>query len=132
MKKLITLSVLFISSNIFAGNGGGTGTPPALQDEMALLMSSDRDMLSLFNNSDTPVLLSRSELLSQLSITSDSLTSSSDPSLLLKVKSIDAIQVGTDKTRSYDIKSGDKLGAFDLIDRRAVMRNSVKYPLVAE
>jgi hypothetical protein len=122
MKKLILLATTLTSVVLYAGSGGSGGVPPALQDEMSMLMSSGQSLALIRGENDNSMLLSKTELPVNFTLTSDTPLLNNAEIELKAGQNVDSVEGQNLIRKSYKVKDGDSLGSFELIDRLSTIR----------
>jgi hypothetical protein len=133
MKRVFLVSLgLMASGQVLAGGNIGGGTPPAMQDALAQLMTVDLGSGGLFFEKDKLGLAVKGELNPELTISklrsapqSIRMSEEDFSTLLLKKGDIDAINV-EGVNRSYKVEDGHMLDTLTLKDRRKLIRDSIK------
>ncbi|MDQ3234080.1 MAG: hypothetical protein M3Q07_19915 [Pseudobdellovibrionaceae bacterium] len=125
MKRYLAFTLVFSSTSLIGGSGGGIGTPPSVSEEIMSLLNSDRDLMTTVGPDNKVILLSRSELAPILRLNQQSRISEADLDLLSELKTVSAIQANGGTQKNYQVEDGDSLGSYTLIDRRELIRSSL-------
>ncbi|HET9237086.1 MAG TPA: hypothetical protein VFO10_07540 [Oligoflexus sp.] len=131
MKSVFLVSLsLMAFGQVFAGGNIGGGTPPAMQDALAQLMSVDLGSGGLFVEKDKLGLAVKGKLNPELTVykarfmpQSIRMSEEDFSTLSLKKGDIDAVNV-EGVNRSYKVEDGEALDTLTLKDRRELMREA--------
>ncbi|WP_141731565.1 hypothetical protein [Oligoflexus tunisiensis] len=131
MRAFIISLFVLCASSVFAGIGTGGGTPPAMQDALAQLMTGAPGDGGLFLEKDYLGLAVKGDLKQELTVYRAKFAPQSirmsevDFSTLSERKgNIDAVNLDG-LNRSYTVEDGQSLDTLILKDRRELIRDAV-------